>query len=217
MGAASIAREEAPIRSETPSECLMPVDSRNFSSRCTSRTRSWMARVRARAKSRSLRIGSGGTILARSSPWVPNWASQAASESVFLPGMFLAAFAAACPDERGIYWWWNPRWRVRRNKSRHAVPGFGWRPLRHLWKYQCRSELMNPVYRTPPDNYLFPLGGAVWRTELNQDSHTRAVHPDIARPVLPPDALRQCPLLRFREVLPSTLRPDQERVRVELR
>lgn len=54
------------------SESLIPVDSRNFSSRWTSRMRSCSARVRARVKSRSLRIGSGGMNEASSSLWAPN-------------------------------------------------------------------------------------------------------------------------------------------------
>lgn len=92
--ASSIARDETPVRSETTEESLIPEPSKNFSRRWISLVRSRMAMARALVRSRSSRTGSGGTNDARSSPWAPNWARQAASEtSVLRPGMFLAALA----------------------------------------------------------------------------------------------------------------------------
>jgi hypothetical protein len=53
----------------------MPEPSRNFSSRWISRVRSRVAMDRALVRSRSSRIGSGGTNEGRSSPCAPSWAS----------------------------------------------------------------------------------------------------------------------------------------------
>ena len=90
--ASSIARDgRAGQVPTTTEESLIPEDSRNFSRRCTCRVRSLVAIARARVRSRSCRIGSGGTNDARSSPCAASCASQAASDtSVLRPGMFLA-------------------------------------------------------------------------------------------------------------------------------
>ncbi len=89
-----MSREETPVRSETTEESLIPELSRNFSSRWISRARSRVAIARARVRSLSSRIGSGGTNEARNNPKAANCASQAASEtSVLRPGMFRAALA----------------------------------------------------------------------------------------------------------------------------
>ena len=75
-------------------DSLIPASSSSFSSRCTSRERSRVIAVRARVRSRSCRIGSGGTNEARTSPWAPSWASQVASEtSVLRPGRFFTCRA----------------------------------------------------------------------------------------------------------------------------
>ena len=68
---------------------LMPASSSTFSMRWTSRVRSRVRIVRARVRSRSSRIGSGGTNEARTRPCAPSCASQAASDtSVLRPGRF---------------------------------------------------------------------------------------------------------------------------------
>ncbi len=67
--------------------CMSPrgnADSNSFSTRWISRVRPWVMWVRALVRSRSCRIGSGGTNDARSSPWAPRSASQAASETSVL-------------------------------------------------------------------------------------------------------------------------------------
>ncbi len=67
----------------------MPASTSSVSKRWISRTRSRVIAVRVRLRSRSWRIGSGGTSEPRTRPWAPSWASHAASEtSVFRPGMF---------------------------------------------------------------------------------------------------------------------------------
>ena len=86
----SIARPDTPVMSVATEDNLIPASSRSFSSRWISRVRSRVIMVRARVRSRSSRIGAGGTNEARTSPWAPRSASQAASEtSVLRPGTFL--------------------------------------------------------------------------------------------------------------------------------
>jgi hypothetical protein len=94
INAWSINRPETPVMSVATEDSLTPADSNSFSNRCTSRVRSWVMWVRALVRSRSCRIGSGGTNDARSRPWAPRSASQAASEtSVFRPGTFFTSRA----------------------------------------------------------------------------------------------------------------------------
>ena len=80
------------MMSVATADSLIPASSSSFSSRCTSRVRSRVMVVRARVRSRSTRIGCGGTNDARTSPWAPRSASHAASEtSVLRPGTLRAA------------------------------------------------------------------------------------------------------------------------------
>ncbi len=60
---------------------MIPPSSSNFSSRCASRLLSRVMTVRVRVRSLNSRIGGGGTNDARTNPWVPRSASQAASET----------------------------------------------------------------------------------------------------------------------------------------
>ena len=78
------------MMSEATADSLIPASSSSFSSRWTSRPRSRVIAVRARVRSRSCRIGSGGTNEPRTSPCAPSWASQVASAtSVLRPGQVL--------------------------------------------------------------------------------------------------------------------------------
>ena len=80
--------------SEATEDSLIPASSSSFSSRWTSRPRSRVIAVRARVRSRSCRIGSGGTNEPRTRPCAPSWASQVASEtSVLRPGRFFTCRA----------------------------------------------------------------------------------------------------------------------------
>ena len=86
----SMARPDTPRMSEATADSLIPASSSSFSSRCTSRERSRVIAVRARVRSRSCRIGSGGTNEPRTRPCAPSWASQVASAtSVLRPGQVL--------------------------------------------------------------------------------------------------------------------------------
>ena len=94
INASSIARADTPVMLETTEVSFTPASSRSFSSRCASRLRSRVMTVRARVRSRSWRIGGGGTNEARTSPCAPRSASHAASETSLLrPGMFFTARA----------------------------------------------------------------------------------------------------------------------------
>ena len=80
--------------SEATEDSLIPASSSSFSSRWTSRPRSRVIAVRVRVRSRSCRIGSGGTNEPRTRPCAPSWASQVASEtSVLRPGRFFTCRA----------------------------------------------------------------------------------------------------------------------------
>jgi hypothetical protein len=80
--------------SEATADSLLPASSSSFSSRCTSRERCRVIAVRARVRSRSWRIGSGGMNEALTRPCAPSWASQVASAtSVLRPRMFFTCRA----------------------------------------------------------------------------------------------------------------------------
>ena len=69
---------------------LIPVSSSALCSRLASRARSWIWVLRYRVRFLSVRIGLGGTKLARSSPASASWHSHAASDmSVLRPGTCL--------------------------------------------------------------------------------------------------------------------------------
>ncbi len=92
--ACSINRPDTPVMSVATEDSLIPADSNSFSNRWISRVRPWVMWVRALVRSRSCRIGSGGTNDARSRPWAPRSASQAASDtSDFRPGTFFTSWA----------------------------------------------------------------------------------------------------------------------------
>ncbi len=90
--AARIARPDTPVMSVATTDSLIPASSRTFSKRWASRVRARVIAVLVRVRSRSSRIGSGGTNEARNNPCAANWASQAASDtSVLRPGRFFAS------------------------------------------------------------------------------------------------------------------------------
>jgi hypothetical protein len=73
---------------------LIPASSSSFSSRWASLPRSRVTAVRVRVRSRSARIGAGGTNDPATSPCAPSWASQVASAtSVLRPGRFFTCRA----------------------------------------------------------------------------------------------------------------------------
>ena len=75
-------------------DSLIPASSSSFSNGWTSRPRSQVIAVRVRVRSRSWRIGAGGTNEPRTSPCAPRSASHAASETSLLrPGMFFTCLA----------------------------------------------------------------------------------------------------------------------------
>ena len=79
--ACSINRPDIPVMSLATLDSLMPASSSSFSSRWISRLRSRVMMVRARVRSRSSRIGAGGTNEPRTSPCAPSCANQVASEA----------------------------------------------------------------------------------------------------------------------------------------
>jgi hypothetical protein len=96
----SINRPDTPVMSVATEDSSMQADS-SFSNRWIFRVRPWVMWVRALVKSRSCRIGSGGTNDARSRPWAPKSASQAASEtSVLRPGTFFTSRALTSSTSR---------------------------------------------------------------------------------------------------------------------
>jgi hypothetical protein len=92
--ASSIARPETPKVSLATHASLIPASSRTLCSRCASRVRSWTSALRYRVRSRSSRIGLGGTKLGRTRPCSTSWQIHTESAtSVFRPGTFLRCWA----------------------------------------------------------------------------------------------------------------------------
>src|SRR3954447_1359366 len=85
--ASRIARPDLVSRVEATLDSLMPASWSTFSSRWITRVRSSMSTRRWRVRSRSSRIGAGGTKLGATSPCSSSWAIQAESAtSVLRPG-----------------------------------------------------------------------------------------------------------------------------------
>src|SRR5215212_4187588 len=90
INACSINRPDTQVMSLATEDNLIPASSSSFSSRWISRPRSRVIAVRARVRSRSWRIGAGGTKEPWTRPCAPSWASHAASETSLLrPGQVL--------------------------------------------------------------------------------------------------------------------------------
>ena len=97
ISASSIARPDTPWMLAITELSLICESSKTFSSRCLLRVRSWVNARRYRVRSRSRRIGLGGTKLARAMPRSATLASQiASSRSVFgRPGRYLTCLASS--------------------------------------------------------------------------------------------------------------------------
>ena len=89
-----MSRPETPSTSVATPASLMLASSSTFWMRLTAADRSWINCVRCRVRSRSSRIGCGGTKLAWSKPCCNNWAIHWQSlTSVLRPGTFLMCSA----------------------------------------------------------------------------------------------------------------------------
>ena len=116
ISASSIARPDLPRMSEATQSSLMPVSSSSLCKRPASRWRSWICALRYRVRFRNVRIGLGGTKLARSSPASASRHSHCASvTSVLRPGTCLTCLALTSVHEN--------------RSSRIAQTGFPYTPV----------------------------------------------------------------------------------------
>ena len=159
--ASSMSRPDLPRMSVATQPSLIPVSSRILCSRAASRWRSLICALRYRVRLRSVRIGLGGTRLARNSPASSSWQSHCASfTSVLRPGTCLT---------------WRALTSISSKRSsriaQHRLPVHAGRFHRDL----LDSERLEPVAQRRADPWTVVWNSAMCSCELAAvpDAHAR--------------------------------------------